>query len=78
MLVEMSAKDTPSEVSEGNEKYVTEAGGKAILVTKQQKTWLKCVMLDGKQNSYGVNWDIQMRFPSKVFRCGLVPTSSLW
>lgn len=21
---------------------------------KQQETWLKCVMLDGKQNSYGV------------------------
>lgn len=58
-------------------RNVFETGGKAILVIKWQKTWLKCVMLGGKQNLYGINWDIQMRFPSKVLKVWADSPSSL-
>lgn len=58
-------------------RNVFETVGKAILVIKWQKTWLKCVMLGGKQNLYWINWDIQMKFPSQVLKVWAVSPSSL-
>lgn len=39
----MNGKGYSDEISGGNEEYILETGGKAMLVTKQQRVWLNCV-----------------------------------
>lgn len=38
-------KGASGEVSEGNEKYVSDTGGKGILIIKWQKTCPNCVLM---------------------------------
>lgn len=57
----MNAKDTPCEVSEENKKRVIGNWRKGNLCYEVVNTWLKCVMLGGKQNLYGINLDIHLR-----------------
>lgn len=40
-------KGESGDVSDVNEEYVLGTGGKMILVTKQQRTWLNCVPVFG-------------------------------
>lgn len=75
----MDAKDTPSEVSEGNKKHVIANWRKGNPCYEVMNTWLQCVMLGGKQNLYGINLDIRQRkFQAKCSKYGPVSPSCLW
>ena len=74
----MNAKDTPNEVSEGSKKHVIGNWRKGN-PCYEVNNWLKCVMLDGEQNLYGINLDIQLRkFQAKCSKYGPVSPSCIW
>lgn len=44
----MNVKGTFGEILGRNEENLLETGGKAILIIKLQRTWMNCVLFNGK------------------------------